>query len=160
MKSMLHKLKCAIHNCIHIHETTERLVIQNAQMERYKLFSVLSSGKPGIESVTGDFPEIIISLTTYSLRIHNVYIALESLLNQTIKPNRIILWLAEEEFNEANLPISVLRLKERGVEIRFCEDYKSYKKLIPTLREFPEAIIITVDDDVIYPMDQIGRAHV
>ena len=51
----------------------------------------------------------------------------------------------------------MLRLKERGVEIRFCEDYKSYKKLIPTLREFPEAIIITVDDDVIYPMDLVER---
>ena len=134
MRSFLFKIKCSLYNFLHLYEVMEIILNQNAQMERYNLLSVLSSGSRGTEPVSGDFPEIIISLTTYSLRIHNVYIALESLLNQTIKPNRIILWLAEEEFNEANLPISVLRLKERGVEIRFCEDYKSYKKLIPTLR--------------------------
>jgi hypothetical protein len=38
-----------------------------------------------------------------------------------------------------------------GLEIRYCKDIRSYKKLIPALREFPNEILITADDDVYYP---------
>ena len=43
----------------------------------------------------------------------------------------------------------------RGLEIRFCPNYKSYKKLIPTLELFPDANIVTIDDDVLYPHDML-----
>lgn len=49
-----------------------------------------------------------------------------------------------------------LRLQmERGLEINYCEDYWSFKKIIPTLRRFPEAVIITVDDDCLYNFDML-----
>jgi len=97
--------------------------------------------------------DVIISLTTYNKRIFDVFLTIESLFQQTVKANRIILWLARDEFQENSLPIKLLSLKKRGLEIRFCDDLKSYKKLIPTLELFPEAIIVTVDDDIIYPDD-------
>jgi lipopolysaccharide biosynthesis glycosyltransferase len=34
---------------------------------------------------------------------------------------------------------------------------KSYKKLIPALREFPEDILITADDDCLYPFDWFAK---
>ena len=37
--------------------------------------------------------DIIVSLTTYGRRIHSVYATIESLMEQTMKANRIILWL-------------------------------------------------------------------
>lgn len=96
---------------------------------------------------------VIISLTTYSKRIHSVYLTIETLLNQTYKPYKIILWLAENEFNDDTIPEILKKQTNRGLEIKYCKDIKSYKKLIPTLKLFPENIIITTDDDVLYPHD-------
>ena len=42
-------------------------------------------------------------------------------------------------------------MQSRGLEIRWTDyDYKSFKKILPALQEFPDDIIITVDDDLIY----------
>ena len=96
--------------------------------------------------------EVIVSLTTYGRRLHEAYLAIESIMQQTLKPNRLILWLSNELRN-ADMPRVLLRQKERGLEIRFCDDIKSYKKLIPTLAAFPSATVITVDDDCLYNFD-------
>ena len=106
--------------------------------------------------------EVILSLTTYNKRIFDVALTIESLFQQTIKANRIILWLAEDEFMGRDLPVKLTKLIDRGLEIRYCEDLKSYKKLIPTLALFPEALIVTVDDDIIYPdvfLENLINAH-
>lgn len=41
-------------------------------------------------------------------------------------------------------------MEKKGLEIRYCKDIRSYKKLIPTLDLYPDSIIVTVDDDMIY----------
>ena len=106
--------------------------------------------------------EVVVSLTTYGDRIHDVHLAIESIMQQTMLPNRIVLWLAEDEFQGKALPVALRMQQERGLEIAYCEDLRSYKKLIPSLRRFPEACIVTVDDDVAYNPDFIEkmvRAH-
>jgi hypothetical protein len=75
------------------------------------------------------------------------HIAIKSLFNQTEMPDKIILWLAYD----TDVPESIIDLTSLGLEIRYCKDYKSYKKLIPALTQFPNDILITVDDDVYYP---------
>lgn len=103
---------------------------------------------------------VIISLTTYPSRIKFVHKTLYSLMNQSYKPDMIILWLAEEQFEngEADLPKSILELKQYGLTIMWTEyDLKSYKKLIPTLEMYPEDIIITADDDLYYPCYWVGN---
>lgn len=100
---------------------------------------------------------LIVSLTTYGKRIHEVYLVVESIMRQTIRPNKIILWLDEDEFNDKNLPLSLKRQISRGLTISYCKNYKSYKKIIPTLQNYPGTTIITIDDDVIYPIDMIER---
>lgn len=99
--------------------------------------------------------ELIVSLTTFSKRLHEVYMVIESIGQQSIKANRIILWLDESEFNIDNLPEVLKMQMKRGLEIRFCPNYMSYKKIIPTLNLVSEAFIITIDDDVLYPNDMI-----
>ena len=100
---------------------------------------------------------LVVSLTTYKERIHDVHLTIESIMQQTVLPNRIILWLDENEFDDASIPIVLKKQIGRGLEIRYCRNIKSFKKLIPTLKMLPEATIITVDDDVIYPYDMIER---
>lgn len=95
---------------------------------------------------------VIISLTSFPERINTVNQTIESLLNQEVKANKIILWLAPEQFpnKEADLPKQLLNLKEKGLIIDWYHDIRSYKKLIPTLKKYPDSIIITADDDIIY----------
>lgn len=95
--------------------------------------------------------EIIISLTTHGKRINTVYLTIESLFNQLVRANRIILWLSRDEFKLDTLPITLKRLQNRGLEIEFCNDLKPYTKIIPTLKKYSKSIVITVDDDIIYP---------
>lgn len=100
-------------------------------------------------------PRIIISLTSFPERIYDIHYCIFSLMNQKLKADKIVLWLAEEEFpnKEKDLTVELLSLKNNGLEIRWCENIYSYKKLIPSLREFPNDIIVTADDDLYYPED-------
>lgn len=100
--------------------------------------------------------EIIVSVTTYGKRIIDVYLAIASIMRQTLKPNRIILWL-DYSLEGIELPRTLKLLMKKGLEIYYCEDIKSYKKLIPALRKFPNDAIITIDDDIIYDFDCVER---
>lgn len=108
-------------------------------------------------------PEFIVSLTSYGRRVNKVvYYTIVSILRQSFLPDRIILWLDNDNWNEKNIPLCLNKLCSKGLEIKFCEDLKSYKKLIPTLTEYPEDIIVTIDDDVIYTrnfLKQLWASH-
>jgi len=98
--------------------------------------------------------EIVVSLTTYGRRLYEVYLAIESIMQQSMKPNRIVLWLGNELKNTP-VPITLKNQQNRGLDIRYYEDILSYKKLIPALKAFPSDTIITVDDDLLYCFDFI-----
>lgn len=97
-------------------------------------------------------PQLIVSLTSFPQRIKYVWKSISTILSQTVKPDRVVLWLADTQFpnKEQDLPAELLQLKEFGLEIMWCEDFKSLKKLLPTLKEFPNDIIVTADDDLYY----------
>jgi len=40
--------------------------------------------------------EVIVSLTAFDRRLYEVYLAIEPIMQQTLKPNRIILWLSDK----------------------------------------------------------------
>lgn len=104
-------------------------------------------------------PELIVSLTSYNRRVkHTVYYTILSLFKQSIPPNRIILWL-DNSWSPNNIPPNLIRLMHLGLEIKYCENIGSYKKLIPTLRVAPNDIIITVDDDVFYSSNFIKKLY-
>lgn len=127
-------------------------ILANIRIEFLKK-QTLSENTKGITENSLCDHEVVVSLTTYKERIHEVYLTIESIMQGTVKPNRIILWLAEDEFTEEDLPIVLKKQRERGLEIRYCKDIRSYKKIIPTLRLCPEACIVTIDDDIIYEPD-------
>lgn len=104
-------------------------------------------------------PNLIVSLTTFPQRINTIWIVIECMLRQSKKPDRIILWLSKEQFSSLDvLPKRLLNLQKRGLEIKLCEgDFRSHKKYFYVLKENPNDIVITIDDDFIYPSDLIEK---
>jgi hypothetical protein len=106
---------------------------------------------------------IIVSMTSYPPRIHSAVLALKSIYKQTKLPDEVILWLAEPDFPNKldDLPVNLRRLAaEKNLSIRWCEeDLKSHKKYFWAFKEYPDALIITVDDDVVYPPQRIENLY-
>lgn len=117
----------------------------------------MSSHEMGISKERLCDHEVIVSLTSYGNRIYDVSLVIESIMQGTMKPNRIVLWLAEDEFKNKSLPKALEMQKNRGLQVEFCEDIRSYKKLIPSLKMYPDACIVTIDDDVLYEYDFLER---
>lgn len=154
MKNILSFLKrknqqlCEIHNSV----SNLKFYMRRIQLED----KILHGTESGISTARYCDHDIIVSLTTYGRRLEDVCFTIESLMQQTKKANRIVLWLAPEDFARP-LSEALIRQQARGLEIRETEDLRSYTKLVPALRAYPDAAIITVDDDVLYDFDVIER---
>lgn len=126
-------------------------VVNSISIINHLKYSSLNSKEIGISNKKD--LELIISLTSYSTRVSEVYLVIESLFNQSLKADKIILWLDKNEFSDETIPFTLRNQIKRGLEIKYCKNIKSYKKLIPTLKMYPNSTIITVDDDILYPID-------
>lgn len=94
---------------------------------------------------------VIVSLTSIPSRIDSVHYVIKSLLIQSYRPDKVILWLSREDFEEGSkLPDELLDLQKTDFEIKWCENIKPHKKYFYTMKENPNSIIITVDDDGFY----------
>ncbi|WP_216634165.1 hypothetical protein, partial [Helicobacter sp. CLO-3] len=112
------------------------------------------------KNIANNIPEIVISFTSYPKRINQVCYTIYSILTQTYKPNRVVLYLSTQEFPNKldDLPQKLLAFCKHGLEIRFVEqNYRPYNKILFALKDFPESIIITIDDDIFYPPFIIER---
>ncbi|WP_179018590.1 hypothetical protein [Winogradskyella forsetii] len=120
-----------------------------------KYYKNVSMDSLGIDSNS----DVIVSLTSFPARIDFVYLAIKSMLNQKRRPKKIILWLGEEYFpnGEENLPNSLLELKSLGLEIQFCEDIRAHTKYYYAFQKYPDELIVTVDDDIIYPVNLLQK---
>lgn len=128
--------------------------------ELIKLMCWLRIVKPrqGINELNDRQKTLVVSLTSYGRRVRKtVPYTIISLLRQTYKADKLVLWLDKEHWNKDNVPMSLKKLEECGLTIKFCEDLKSYKKLVPSLKEYPDSLIITTDDDVFYKKNTIER---
>lgn len=103
--------------------------------------------------------KIIVSLTTYNKRINTVFLVIESIFEQTLKPDKIVLWLDKNEFSINSIPFTLKKQIKQGLTIDFYHNIGPYKKLIPSLKKYPNDIIITIDDDIIYKNDCIENLY-
>lgn len=104
--------------------------------------------------------EVVVSLTSFPPAIGYAVKAIRSILKGSVLPDRIVLYLYLPQFRDSAVPEELTQLqKEYPIfEIRDCEsDTRSYKKLVPALRDFPESIIITIDDDVDYHKNMVRQ---
>lgn len=106
---------------------------------------------------TDSSSDVVVSLTSFPARIGNLWIVVESLLRQSVKPRKIIIWLSQEQFTDKDVPASLRELEPRGVEIRLVDgDIRSHKKYYYVFQEYPNDLILLADDDIIYPSDLIN----
>lgn len=102
----------------------------------------------------------VVCLTTYPARIKKVWLVIDSLYNQTIKPSKIYVVLTKEEFpNELkDLPSNLKRFIGFGVNVIFVEEnLRPHNKYYYALLNIKNRDIITVDDDLLYWEDTIER---
>lgn len=110
-------------------------------------------------------PMLIVSLTTIPSRIDHVYLVIETLLQQSVKPDYLILWLSETDFSYKSLKNlsqgtrKLIKQKKRGLKIKFCKDIRSYTKILYTLKYYPEAIVVSADDDLYYPKNWLKELY-
>jgi len=120
-----------------------KLIVWSAAARMAMCWRIHKSGCPH------DLPgELVVSLTSYKAHFETLPLTLRALLCQTVKPDHIVLWVSHED--EVMLPEAVKSLKRHGLEIRATDDLRSFKKIIPSLTAFPDAFIVTADDDVYY----------
>lgn len=98
---------------------------------------------------------IVVSLTSFPARINKVWLTIESIMRQTHRAEKILLWLSKEQFPEKldSLPPDLIRLQDSGnLEIRFVDgDIRSFKKFYYTFQEITDKRIVTIDDDLLFP---------
>jgi len=109
---------------------------------------------------------IYVSLTSIFKNQDTLYLTLKSIIAQTLKPNKIYIYLSTDKsfFDNGfkNKKITNLNLKRlidnnQIIEIIWGKDIGPHGKLIPVLkRKWEEdCIIITVDDDTVYDSNLI-----
>lgn len=103
--------------------------------------------------------KVIISLTSFPPRLPKLWLVIECLLRQSVKPDAIILYLtAEQVKNIENLPKKLREQQKRGLQIVLCPDkIRSHTKYFYAMSQNPNDIIITVDDDLFYRTDLVER---
>ncbi len=102
--------------------------------------------------------QVIISMTSFPAAITYAVQAVKSLLEGNVLPDKIILYLTFSQFGDNGLPQELLNLATENAifEVRnYDKDIRSYRKLVPALNDFPEAVIVTVDDDIAYDKNML-----
>ena len=96
---------------------------------------------------------LIVTMTSYGKRLLNIPVVFDTIFAQTVKPDLVVLNISIDE----TVPQCVMDyLVQHNVEINLVPDTKVYKKLIPTLNNYPEACVICIDDDFLYPERMIA----
>ena len=89
--------------------------------------------------------EVIVSLTSYGERIKHIMPTIKSLQEQSRRPDKIVIYIANED--KENVTDELINAEL--VEIRYCQDTRSHKKF-NGYYDFPDAYVVTADDDLIY----------
>lgn len=103
---------------------------------------------------------IIVTMTSWIKRIKNVKRVVESVMSNTVQPDRLYLNLSSEEFKDIELPKDLVELFDSNDRLIINwvegENTKSMKKLFPILQYLDdEDIIMEMDDDFLAPKDLI-----
>lgn len=134
---------------------------------KYLILSIVNLFRP-----REDLFDCVITFTSYKQRIGQSWLTILSILGQNRKLD-VVMFIAGEDRQLLPLWLRTLPYVFRNFNIMFCQDIKSYKKIIPLLdldyvnseldKERLNAIltiknnVITVDDDVFYSPYMVSR---
>jgi hypothetical protein len=103
---------------------------------------------------------VVVTMTSWVKRIGSVKKVVESIMNNTVKPNKLYLNLSKTEFDGIELPKDLIEYfnSDDRLIINWVdgENTKTMKKVFPILQYLDDDdIIITADDDILFPNDLI-----
>ena len=103
---------------------------------------------------------IVVSLTSFPKRFPYIGLCLKSLIAQTVKPDKIIVYLGSDSTPDM-LTEEMIYFKKYGVEYRFDNELNlmPHKKYFYAMQEYKDSIVITADDDVIYPKNWLKTLY-
>ncbi|MFI5778918.1 glycosyltransferase [Nocardia sp. NPDC051570] len=104
---------------------------------------------------------VVVTLSSVPHRRSHLVPTLRSLVDQICPPDRIVLAWPEHSLRTLK-PYPRLPHIPAGVEVIRCADEGPATKLLPALRAEPDAVVVVVDDDHIYPdtfLEDLLAAH-
>jgi hypothetical protein len=114
----------------------------------------ISSGQLGKNASSAEV-EVVISLTSIPSRLSSLHLTIKSLLDQSISFEKVVLWLHQDL--KDTLPPALQTLQEKRFEIHYSATTEPHRKLVETLKLHPDRVIVTCDDDMMYPRDWLFR---
>jgi hypothetical protein len=110
------------------------------------------------KSFTEGNSDVIVSLTSFPARINKVWLCIETLKRQTLRPKKVILYLSSTQFKDIEIPRNLLSECDELFEIRFVKgDLRSHKKYYYAFQDFSNYLIVLVDDDLFYPTNLVSN---
>lgn len=100
----------------------------------------------------------IVALTSFGERLYNdAYISINSILSQTLVPDKICLTLFKDDLKY--LPVTIKTLIDNGVVDLIISDLnlKPHLKYFYAMQKYRDANIITIDDDHVYESNMIEK---
>lgn len=151
MRDFFHKLYCATYR-LPDWMTRIKLAGLTRRIIKYIANPYVRHAFEGQEKLSQAQSDVVISLTSFPKRIATLWIVIECLLRQTVRPRKIVLWLSKDQFDSIDeLPARLLAQRERGLDIRLVDgDIRSHKKYYYAFKEFADSPVLLVDDDIIY----------
>jgi len=104
--------------------------------------------------------EIIVNFTTWKKRHDFVPQMLETIKKQTLKPDKIVCWLSESEY-EGVIPQVLIDCQTSGLinEINFVEGNTYCHKKWECMKKYHNCYNIMIDDDILYDEDFIEKLY-
>lgn len=122
------------------------------------LFPYMLKESCGVNLCKREIP-IVVNLTFDDENYNSLSKTIYSMLDQSLKPDRVILWLDNNSYDLMSLPYEVTRYIKNGLEIRFVKNIGLYTKTVYALKEFSESIVVTVDNNIFYPSDWLKKLY-
>lgn len=99
------------------------------------------------------------TMTTYPARFDHALIAIDSINKQSIKPKALVINIAEEDFRAAEKDFinKAKFIFNNWLIINKCINLKPANKIVHTAKEHGDNVLVSFDDDVIYPNDRAAK---
>ncbi len=112
----------------------------------------------GVTSTKREIP-IVVSFSSNKESLDKLPKTIYSLLNQKLKPDKVIFWIDKDYENKLNLPYDITQFVKNGLEIKFVKDINSHTKYYYALREFPNSVIVTATEGVYYDPNWLNEFY-
>lgn len=103
---------------------------------------------------------IIVSIYASEAQSKMLPITLYSLLNQTIKPDRLILWLDDSQIDLNVLPYEITQFIKNGLEICLVNGLGSYTAIMSSLKRYDDSINVFAENGYYYDRDWLKKLYV